>query len=215
MMKTTLALATASALALTACTAPGVYNPNANAATGAVAGALAGAILGAASADNDKTKGAVIGALVGAAAGTAIGYSLDKQAADLRASLGNANITVTNMGNYLVVNMPQDLLFATDSATLRPDLTSDLRAVASNLLTYPNSRIEVIGHTDNSGTAAYNMDLSERRAISVAAVLRASGVPSSRLSAYGWGEDQPIATNLSASGMAANRRVEIIIRPIR
>jgi outer membrane protein OmpA-like peptidoglycan-associated protein len=70
-----------------------------------------------------------------------------------------------------------------------------------------------VGHTDNTGTAAYNQDLSQRRAVSVANVLRDAGVPSGRISAYGRGEDQPIATNLSPDGRAQNRRVEIIIRP--
>ena len=98
---------------------------------------------------------------------------------------------VTNRGDYLVVNMPQDLLFATDSASVRPDLTRDLKTVAASLLKYPNSRIEVIGHTDNSGSAAYNQDLSQRRAVSVANVLRESGVPNGRIAAYGRGEDQP------------------------
>jgi outer membrane protein OmpA-like peptidoglycan-associated protein len=120
---------------------------------------------------------------------------------------------VTNTGEYLIVNMPQDLLFATDSASVRPDLTADLRTVAASLLKYPNSRIEVIGHTDNTGSAAYNQDLSQRRAVSVAGVLRESGVPSGRLAAYGRGEDQPVASNLTPEGRAQNRRVEIIIRP--
>ena len=94
-------------------------------------------------------------------------------------------------------------------------LTADLRTVAASLLKYPNSRIEVIGHTDNTGTVAYNQDLSQRRAVSVAGVLRESGVPGGRLSAYGRGEDQPVASNLTPEGRAQNRRVEIIIRPIQ
>ena len=102
-----------------------------------------------------------------------------------------------------------------DSATLRPDLTSDLRAVASSLNRYPNSTIEVIGHTDNTASQAYNQDLSQRRASAVANVLISSGVPAGRVAAYGRGEDQPIASNLTASGRAQNRRVEIIIRPTR
>ena len=109
--------------------------------------------------------------------------------------------------------MPQDVLFATDSATLRPDLTYDLRAVAGSLNRYPDSSVEVIGHTDNSGAAAYNQDLSQRRATSVAQVLRDAGVQGNRLAAYGRGEDQPVASNLTPEGRAANRRVEIIIRP--
>ena len=98
---------------------------------------------------------------------------------------------------------------------MRPDLRSDLNTVASSLLKYPNSRIEIIGHTDNTGSAAYNQDLSQRRAVSVASVLRESGVPGGRIAAYGRGEDQPIASNLTPEGRAKNRRVEIIIRPIK
>ena len=119
------------------------------------------------------------------------------------------------MGDYLVVNMPQDLLFATDSANLSGNLVGDLRAVASSLMKYPNSNIEVIGHTDNVGGAAYNQDLSQRRAVAVAEVLRNSGVPSGRIATYGRGEDAPVASNQTDYGRAQNRRVEIIIRPTR
>jgi len=111
--------------------------------------------------------------------------------------------------------MPQDLLFAIDSAAVRPDLRADLNTVAASLLRYPNSRIEVVGHTDNTGTAAYNQDLSQRRAVAVASILRESGVPGSRIVAYGRGFDQPVASNQTAAGRAQNRRVEIIIRPNR
>lgn len=216
MMKTPLILSTIGILALTACAVdPNAYpdDPNARTKNGAISGALIGAVLGASRDDEDKVKNAAIGALVGGVVGGAIGNTLDAQAADLRGSIGNSGITVTNTGDYLIVNMPQDLLFATDSATLRPDLTRDIKAVASNLLKYPNSRIEVIGHTDNSGSAAYNQDLSQRRSVSVANILRETGVPNSRLTAYGRGEDSPIASNLSPEGRAQNRRVEIIIRP--
>ncbi len=217
MMKTPLFLAAASALALTACVDPNAYpnDPNARAKNGAIIGGLVGAIAGASvSSGDDKLKGAIVGGALGAGTGALIGTDLDRQAAELRGSL-SSNISVTNAGDYLIVNMPQDLLFATDSATVRPDLTADLRTVASSLLRYPNSRIEVIGHTDNTGTAAYNQDLSQRRAVSVAGVLRDNGVPSGRLAAYGRGEDQPVASNLTPEGRAQNRRVEIIIRPIQ
>jgi outer membrane protein OmpA-like peptidoglycan-associated protein len=217
MTKTPLLLAAASLLALTACVDPNAYpdDPNARAKQGAIIGGLTGAVVGAAtSRDGDELKGAIIGGALGAGGGAIIGADLDRQAAELRGSL-SSNISVTNMGDYLVVNMPQDLLFATDSASLRPDLRSDLNAVAASLLKYPNSRIEVIGHTDNTGTAAYNQDLSQRRASSVASVLRDNGVPGARIAAYGRGEDQPVASNLTPEGRAKNRRVEIIIRPIR
>ena len=217
MTKTPLILAVAGTLGLSACVDPNAYpnDPNANARSGAVIGGLVGAVAGAAIADDDdKLKGALIGGALGAGAGTLIGADLDRQAAELRGSL-SPSISVTNAGDYLIVNMPQDLLFAVDSDAVRPDLRRDLNTVAASLLKYPNSRIEVIGHTDNTGEAAYNQDLSQRRAVSVAGVLREAGVPSGRVSAYGRGEDQPIASNLTVEGRALNRRVEIIIRPIR
>lgn len=217
MMKTPLILALASTLALSACVDPYAYpdDPNARTKSGAVIGGLVGAAAGVATAsDGNELKSAIIGGALGAGTGAAIGSSLDRQAAELRGSL-NSNISVTNTGEYLIVNMPQDLLFAVDSATLSGTLRQDLQAVASSLLRYPDSQIEVIGHTDNSGAAAYNQDLSQRRAVSVASVLRESGVPSARIVAFGRGEDQPIASNLTPEGRAQNRRVEIIIRPTR
>lgn len=216
-MKTPLILAAIGALTLSACVDPNAYpdDPNARTKGGAVLGGLLGAAAGVAvSGDGDELKGALLGGVVGAATGAAIGSDLDRQAAELRGSL-NSNISVTNKGGYLVVNMPQDLLFATDSATLSGNLTADLRAVAASLVKYPNSTIEVIGHTDNVGSAAYNQDLSQRRAVAVATVLRSSGVPSGRIATYGRGEDQPVASNQTAAGRALNRRVEIIIRPTR
>lgn len=217
MMKSRVLLGLCGALALSACeTPPGGYDggvdPNARAKSGALIGALSGAVLGAAIANDNQTQGALIGAGVGALAGAAIGNDLDKQAAELRGSL-NSNVGVTRVGDTLVVNMPQDLLFAIDSASVRPDLANDLRTVADSLNRYPNTRIEVVGHTDNTGAAAYNQDLSQRRAASVAQVLQSSGVSGARISAYGRGEDMPIATNLNPQGQAQNRRVEIIIRP--
>lgn len=215
--KTPIILSAAALLSLTACVDPNAYPNDANARTknGAVIGGLLGAVAGAAvSGDGDELKGALIGGAVGAATGAAIGSDLDRQAAELRGSL-NPNISVTNMGNYLVVNMPQDLLFATDSAALSGNLVGDLRAVAASLVRYPNSNIEVIGHTDNVGEAAYNQDLSQRRAVAVAEVLRNAGVPTGRIATYGRGEDAPVASNQTESGRALNRRVEIIIRPYR
>ena len=214
--KTPLIVASLSIFALTACSVdPNAFpgDPNARTKGGAVTGALIGGVLGANSGGKNSFGKALVGAGIGAAIGGAIGNNLDQQAADLRAV--NGNFTVTNNGEYLVVNMPQDLLFATGSATLRPDLTQDIKAIAGNLQQYPNSQIEIIGHTDNTGSSALNQDLSQRRAVSVADVLRGSGVPNARIAAFGRGEDQPLpnASNLTAEGRAQNRRVEIIIRP--
>lgn len=212
---TPITLSLIGALSLSACVNPDSYpdNPQARTQNGAVIGGMTGALIGATSNSSSRLGAAVLGGAIGAMAGGAIGATLDRQAADLRGSLSNSQISVTNMGSYLVVNMPQDVLFATNSASLRPDLTRDIQAVASNLLKYPNSTIEVVGHTDSTGTAAFNLDLSKRRAGSVASILVDSGVPSSRVATIGRGEDSPVATNLTAEGRAQNRRVEIIIRP--
>ena len=214
-LKTPILVTLAASLMLTACGDPGPAPANGQSrmANGAMLGGLAGAFLGATRKDDNRLANAALGAAFGAAIGGAVGATLDQQAADLRGSIGNSNISVTNMGDYLIVNMPQDVLFATGSAALRPDLTSDLRAVAANLISYPNSLIQVIGHTDNVGDAALNQDLSQRRASSVASVLAGNGVPVSRIAITGRGEDMPIASNLTDQGRAQNRRVEIIIRP--
>jgi outer membrane protein OmpA-like peptidoglycan-associated protein len=190
-------------------------DPNANAREGALAGALIGgiaAVVTGKGSGKDRFGRAIGGAVLGGLVGGVGGTLVDQQEADLRNSLGG-NVTVTNMGSYLVVNLPQDLLFSVDSASLRPDLQADLRAVAASLNRFPDSTVEVLGHTDNSGTAAYNQDLSQRRASTVASSLIGNGVPSSRVRAIGRGEDQPIASNLTPDGRALNRRVEIIIRP--
>lgn len=208
-----IALGLVSSIALTACSpGPEPANGNSRMANGALIGGMLGTFLGA-TREEDQFKNAVVAGAIGAAVGGVIGATLDKQAEDLRNSIGNSNISVTNMGDYLLVNMPQDVLFATGSAALRPDLTADLQAVARNLISYPASRIEVIGHTDNVGSAALNQDLSQRRAGSVASVLVGNGVPAARIATFGRGEDAPIASNLSDQGRAQNRRVEIIIRP--
>ncbi len=181
---------------------------------GAVAGALVGAAVGAMQDDNKLDK-AVAGALVGGAAGAVVGNILDRQAAELQGAVNNPNVTVVNTGKSIVLTMPQDITFATDSATVRPDLQRSLANVAATLNRYPASRIDVIGHTDNTGAAAYNQTLSEQRARSVAAVLTGNGVAANRISAYGRGETQPIASNLDAAGKAKNRRVEIVVTPTR
>lgn len=212
--KKMLILPMVSLVALTACQTPTerIESPNYRAQNGAVAGAVGGALLGAAFSDN-KGAGALRGALIGGAIGTAVGAGLDAQAADLRSRLGNPNITVTNMGDYLLVNLPDDVTFATDSANVRSSLAAEIRSIAANLVSYPNSNIEVVGHTDNVGAAAYNQDLSERRAYSVSSILIGAGVPSSRVVTYGKGLTQPVASNATESGRAQNRRVEILIRP--
>lgn len=201
--------------ALGACTDPGQINdpnnPNRNRDTGIAVGAGLGALVG--NLIGGDTEATVAGALVGGAAGGLIGSDLDRQEADLRRDLANDQVRITNTGDRLIVSLPQDILFATDSFAVRSDLQRDLRAIAGNLIAYPNSTIQVIGHTDNTGEAGYNQTLSLRRANAVAGVLIDSGVPSGRIAPQGRGEDQPIASNLTPEGRAQNRRVEIVILP--
>ncbi|GGB01613.1 membrane protein [Allosediminivita pacifica] len=216
--RTLLILPLAGAMALSACTETGGLNnpdnPNRNSQQGALLGALGGAVAGRAIGGNndDRVKNAAAGALVGAAAGAVIGNRLDRQEAELRQQLGS-NTSIRNTGDRLIVTMPQDILFATDSAELRPTLQGDLREVGQSLLSYPNTTVQVVGHTDNTGSAAYNQTLSERRARAVSSVLLSEGVSASRIAVIGRGEDAPVASNLTPEGRAQNRRVEIVILP--
>ena len=212
-LKTPLILATISVMSLTACdpsTQTVAGGPRAT--TGAVTGALVGAAIGANASGSSRLAQAAVGGILGAALGGAVGSALDRQAADLQGSVSNQTKIVNN-GNSLTVTMPQDILFDTNSAALRPDLRRDLNAVATNLINYPDTTVEIAGHTDNTGTAALNQDLSQRRANAVADTLRAAGVPNRRIVAFGRGEDKPIASNLTPEGRSQNRRVEITIRP--
>ena len=202
-------------LALGACTDPGGLNdpnnPNRNRDQGVLLGAGLGALVG--NLAGGDTEATMAGAVVGGLAGGLVGNELDKQERELRASLGDDRVKITNTGDRLIVTLPQDILFATDSFAVRPDLQGDLRAVSRNLQSYPNSVVQVIGHTDNTGDAGYNLDLSQRRAGAVANVLIASGPSSARVETVGRGESTPVASNLSPEGRALNRRVEIVILP--
>lgn len=212
--KTPILLASAGLLALGACVNQQTGDPN-RTRTGALVGAGIGALAGATrESGGDRLKNAAVGAVIGAGTGGVVGSFLDRQAADLRNDFANGSIDVINNGNELIVRMPQDILFATDSATVSAGLQGDLRVLAANLNRYPASTVQVQGHTDNTGTAAYNQDLSERRAQSVNSILISNGVASGRMSAVGFGEAQPLASNATPEGRSQNRRVQIVIRPI-
>lgn len=202
-------------VALAACT-PAPYdpaNPNANRNSAAITGALIGGVAGATGGGDERITKAAAGAIVGGLLGGAIGNQLDRQAQELSRDLSASGATVVNNGSQLVVTLPQDLLFETNSSVVRDDLQRDLYTLAGSLNRYPNTEVRVIGHTDNTGEALFNQRLSERRASSVVQVLISAGVPSSRLLTSGRGEDQPIATNLTPEGRALNRRVEFVITP--
>ncbi len=184
---------------------------------GALAGAAVGALYGATrdSDSNSQGRDAIRGAIVGAAAGALAGNILDRQTQDLRQSVSTPGVNVVNRGSYIQVALPEGVLFATDSATVSGRAQNDLYAVARNLQAYPDSRVQVVGHTDNTGSAAYNQDLSERRARAVSSIIASGGVSPYRLSTSGRGFSEPVATNETAAGRAQNRRVEILIVPNR
>lgn len=200
-----------SAIALSGCT--NADGTNDNTGTGVGIGAALGGLLGrAVSGSGDKAQGTVIGGVIGGAIGGLIGADLDKQEAELRAQLGNS-VGIINTGNQLIVSLPEDITFATNSAVVKSSLTSNLNTLARSMNNYPNTAIEIVGHTDNTGTSAYNQALSEQRARAVRGILLSGGVSSGRVIAYGVGETRPAASNSTSAGRQQNRRVEIFITP--
>lgn len=184
--------------------------------TGAILGGMAGGLAAAATPGAGSPAGRIAaGATAGAIVGGAVGAMLERQEQDLRAMLENDGIVVRNTGEQLIVIFPGGLLFDVGSAVVDPAIQRDLGALARNLVAYPNSAVSVIGHTDSTGSAAYNQRLSERRAQAVGGILIDQGVSSSRVTAIGRGETQPVANNQSEEGRRQNRRVEVIIRPTR
>lgn len=215
-MKNSIVLGAAGLLVLSACaTDPSQYPGTEGNRTreGAVAGAVAGAVIGAVTGEGNRVDDAARGAVIGGVAGAVAGNIMDRQAAELRRDFDDDRIQVIRSGDNLIVRMPEAILFATDSAALNSQLRSDLFVLADSLNKYPQSVVTVTGHTDNTGSAAYNQDLSERRASSVASVLRAGGVSRSRIRVVGAGESRPIATNQTSAGRQQNRRVDITITP--
>lgn len=178
------------------------------AAIGAVAGAVAGAVIGNQSGNN--RTGAVIGAATGAAVGAAIGRRMDKQEQELR-QIEGVEVTRPSEGE-ISVRLTNDILFDYNSAALRAASRTTLNELAQNFRQYPDNLIVVEGHTDSTGSDAYNQRLSEQRASSVADYLIDNGVPAASITVYGFGEMRPKDTNDSPEGRQRNRRVEIHIR---
>ena len=187
-----------------------------SATKGALIGAAAGAVVGLASGDDavERRQRALIGAGVGALAGGAIGYYMDKQEAELRAELQGTGVSVTRIGDNITLNMPGNVTFATNSSDLSPAFFDVLTSVSKVLTEYDQTVVEVAGHTDSSGSDAYNQSLSERRAGSVAQFLQSQGINNQRLITVGLGESMPVADNSTATGKQTNRRVEITMVPV-
>jgi outer membrane protein OmpA-like peptidoglycan-associated protein len=208
------ALAAVSLVSLSAC----VTDPNtgertvSRTAIGGVGGAGLGYLLG--SIIGGKTA-RIVGAGIGAAAGGYVGYRMDEQIRELDEATAGTGVDVgtTPNGDGILVNLPE-VTFAVDSTTISPQMRDVLGRVAESMIQYPNSLIDVMGHTDSTGSDAYNLDLSRRRAESVTNFLVSRGVARSRIESLGYGEQYPIADNTTVDGRARNRRVEIRITPV-
>jgi outer membrane protein OmpA-like peptidoglycan-associated protein len=210
----------AAALAATTLTAACVTDPVtgerrvSKAAIGGGVGVLGGYLLGdLVGGRNDRTE-KIIGAGIGGLAGAGIGAYMDRQEQELRRRTAGTDIRVIRQGDDLVLNMPSNVTFATNESNVQPQFRATLDQVADVLKQYNQTYIDVYGHTDSTGSDAYNLSLSQRRAASVADYLSARGVQSARLGTRGFGETQPVADNETEEGKAANRRVEIKLVPI-
>ena len=177
-------------------------------------GAVAGAIAGAAINHDNRGKGALIGAAVAGAAGAGYGYYADKQEAELRRSMEGTGVQVQRQGDSINLVMPGNITFATNSADIASNFYGPLNNLASSFKQYNQNNIEIVGHTDSTGSHQYNVNLSQLRAQSVANYLVAQGVEPGRLSSRGMGPDQPVASNATEAGRSQNRRVEIKLTPI-
>ena len=182
---------------------------------GAGIGAVTGALIGIATSDSAKERKerALKGAGIGAVAGGGVGYYMDVQEAKLREKMEGAGVSVTRDGDNIILNMPGNLTFDTDSTTVKPSFRPVLDAVSEVLQEYKSTMIQVAGHTDSTGGDKYSLMLSQQRAQSVANILSGFGVEQVRLDTVGFGETQPIASNSTASGREQNRRVELTLLP--
>ena len=179
---------------------------------GAAAGIVVGLLTGGDAAAHRKN--ALIAAGVGALAGGAIGNYMDRQQAQLRHDLAGTGVSVTRMGDNITLNMPGNITFKTGSSELDPSFYKVLNSVNLVVKKYDKTVVEVAGHTDNTGAAEYNQQLSERRASSVAQYLESQGLASNRVVTVGAGETRPVADNATAEGRQANRRVELTLTPL-
>ncbi len=178
-------------------------------------GAVSGAVIGAAtSSKKDRTKGALIGAAVGGAAGGGYGYYVDTQEAKLRQTLQGTSVQVQRNGDNLTLIMPGNITFASNSADISSSFYPTLNSLVQVFKEFNKNGVDIVGHTDSTGSLQLNQDLSNRRAQSVASYLASNGVAASRISSYGAGPSQPIASNDTTAGRAQNRRVEINLRPL-
>ncbi|BDY12446.1 OmpA family protein [Hydrogenimonas cancrithermarum] len=191
---------------------------------GVLIGTLVGAALGAVTSKHHKGKNVAIGAAIGAAAGGAIGYSLDKQAQEVADSMDtdvsanekeaakHRDIIVTKHDNYVKITFKSKMMFETDAADPTPEAREKIARLVDVLKKYPNTIVQVVGHTDSRGSYDYNLKLSQKRAFNVANMLKNLGV-TNQIYARGCSFSKPLMPNDSPENMAINRRVEIYLYP--
>ena len=209
-------IAALAALPLSACTTnPETGNKRiSKAAIGGLGGALGGYLLGdLVGGKRDRTE-KILGAGIGAIAGAGVGYYMDEQEKKLRQQTAGTGVNVIRDGDNLVLDMPADVTFPVNSYTVQPQFRDTLVNLAGTLSQYEKTYVDVLGHTDSTGSDAYNQTLSVNRAQAVAQVLSANGVQGARLATQGYGESQPKASNTTEEGRSANRRVEIRLVPV-
>lgn len=207
-------ICTLSMLGMTGCVSVNPYtgqqetsNTTVGAGVGAGIGAVAGALLGG-------QRGALIGGAIGGSTGGLIGHNMDSQNAELRQVLAGTGVQVVNNGNSIQLIMASDVTFATNQSAIEADFYPTLNSVAIVLRKYNNTSINITGFTDNTGSDAYNQNLSEQRAGSVGDYLVSQGISANRIFTTGMGKRYPVASNNTVRGRALNRRVVIILRPL-
>lgn len=196
----------------------GMSKTEQGAVVGTGVGAATGALLGQAIGRNTTSTliGAGAGAVVGGIAGGMIGNYMDKQEQELRQAFTNVeSAAIKREQDVLAVSFKSDVLFSTNSAVLNPGGYAEIDRVAGVLTRYPETRISVEGHTDSQGSDAHNQKLSEDRALAVKNALVNRGVDPARIQVVGYGESRPIAGNETEAGRQLNRRVDIVIVPIK
>ncbi len=201
------------------------FDDNQKAIIGATVGALAGVVLGNNVGGGSKSRNKVIGAVAGAAIGGAIGYNLDKQAKEVADSLNtnvnnnpnaaldpNADLIVSNTDTYVKIMFRDDMMFQTNSANPTPSAQAKIAKINTVLQKYPNTLVQVVGHTDSRGSHTYNATLSEKRASNVGNIIYSSGAQN-QIFSRGCSFDKPVAPNDNSANMALNRRVEVYLYP--
>jgi outer membrane protein OmpA-like peptidoglycan-associated protein len=204
-------LALTGLIVMAGCTA-NPYTGEQQASKAATYGAGAAAVCGLVGAieSGKHARNAALGCGI---VGAGVGAYMDVQEKKLREQLQGTGVRVAREGDNIRLIMPGNITFETDSYNLRTDFYSVLDSVGLVLAKYADTTIRVTGHTDNTGSRAYNQTLSERRAASVADYLVTRNVARTRMLVQGMAFDQPIADNGTAEGRAQNRRVELYILP--